>query len=363
MKPLALTLSVLFGAAATLSVTCQLSNASERYQSDAYQVQLPIEKQAIRLEKLSGEFQASEYTKILSDQEGKITNVLVNDGAVVKKGTPLFEFNTTFARLAVQAAQEEYQRALDNILDLTKSGVTRGERLDGARQAIDATRKNLLVAQEALVDTTIVAPFSGKVGQILVSAGNFVTKGQELTELIAVSDVELHFSAPNDVLYPYLTTLSDPSAHTPPTVSVKNANGQFIDGTLSFVDSKTTEQDQTLSAYATFTNSDNQLLVGSKTELYLNAIERQATLFVPKQAVHTKETQSFVYVLDGDKKVLEVPVAPLMVKSEIEGYLAVTGLEANQFVVNDPYAYELVGRKIEPIVNLVEGLNQILSRG
>lgn len=361
MNKLALSLGLTLTLAPAIFFSCQTSQAKSSEQSTAYMVQLPVERIATQLIALEGEFKPSKYTQILTENSGKIANIFVQDGDYVEKGQPLLEFDSTIAALAVKAAESEYQLAIRNIIELTRTTNENDPKYVMASHAVEETRKNLLSAQQEHEATTMFAPFSGKLGQIRFNAGNYANKGELVTELVASDTVELHFNAPSSVLEAFrqaLNTIPDNLR-----VSIPGNDGHFVDGKLKYVDAKLSNQQDLLHAYAVFNNQNGEHLIGSTTAFYLNSPKSAPQLFVPASSLHTKADTSTLFVLDDQRVVRSKQVTLANIKETYTGYVPIeSGLEPDDFVLMTPEAPSLEGQQIDPMVNLVNQLNEILNR-
>lgn len=362
MNKLALTLGLTLTLAPTLFFSCQVSQAKTAQYPTSYLVHLPIQRQVTKLIELEGEFRSPKYTQILAEHSGKITAIHARDGDYVDQGQPIVEFDSTLAELAVKTAQNEYQIATRNIIELTRTSREDDPKLKTAARAVQETRNNLLLAQQDLNATTMYAPFSGTLGQIRFNAGNYVNEGDFIADLVATDRVELHFDASPQVLNVFRQVLSNyPDSLN---ASILSPEGQYIDGKLRYVDSKIANQAQQLSAYAVFDNQNGEHLIGSKTAFYLNSPKQEPQLFVPASAIHTDDGTPTLFVLDEKRIVRAKQVTLATIKETVSGYTPIkSGLVASDFVLSSPDAPHLVGKKIEPVVNIVNQLNEILNRG
>lgn len=361
MNKLAVTLGLTITLAPTLFFSCQISQAKTANYPNSYLVHLPIQRQVTQLIELEGEFRSPKYTQILAEHSGKITAIHVRDGSYIDQGQPILEFDSTLANLAVKTADNEYQMATRNIIELTRTTREDDPKLRNAVRAVEETRRNLLAAQQDRKATTMYAPFSGTLGQIRFNAGNYVNEGDFIADLVATDKVELHFNASPQVLNVFRQGLNNyPDSLK---ASIVSEDGQYIDGQLAYVDSKIAEQQQQLSAYAVFDNRNGKHLIGSKTAFFLNSPEQVPQLFVPTSSVHTDDGTPTLFVLDEKRIVRAKQVTLASVKETVSGYVPIqSGVVASDFVLSSPDAPLLVGKKIEPVVNIVNQLNEILSR-
>ncbi|WP_038173341.1 MULTISPECIES: efflux RND transporter periplasmic adaptor subunit [Vibrio] len=361
MNKLALSLGLSLTLAPAFFFSCQISQAKSSESTTAYMVELPIERSATKLIALEGEFKPSQYTQIVAENSAKIVNIYVHDGEYVEKGAPLLEFDPTLAALAVKAAEKEYQMATRNIIELTRTSQEDDPRFQTAVRAVEETRNNLLLAQKEQEATTIHAPFSGKLSQIRFNAGNYVNEGALIAELVANDTVELHFTASAEVLNVFRQMLNN--APDSLQASIINKDGHYIEGKLKYVDAKLSDQDAFLRAYAVFDNHNDEHLIGSKTAFYLNSPGPEPQLFVPSSAIHTNDGTPTLFVLDKHRTVQAKQVTLAKIKESYNGYVPIeSGLASDDFVLTTPDAPELVGKKIDPMVNLVNQINEILKR-
>ncbi len=361
MKKLALSIGLTLALAPTLFFTCQRSQAGANQHATAYVVQFPIERQVTQLTALEGEIRPSKYTQLIAEQNAKIDTIYVQDGEMVAKGEPLFSYDASLAALAVKAAENEYQFATRNIIELTRTAHENDPRINTAARAVDKTRSNLLKAQKALASTTVYAPFAGKIGQVRFNTGNLVKEGELISELVATDTIEVHFEAPPEVLNRFRQVLNS----QPDTIqtSLVSEDGDFIDGKLRYVDSTLSLNRENLAAYAVFDNTKGKHLIGSKTTLYLNSPTQKAQLFVPKVSIHTTDGTPTLFVLDEKRIVRPKQITLATIKESYIGYTPIAeGIKPTDFVLTTPDAPKLVGKKIDPMVNLVNQLNEILSR-
>lgn len=361
MNRLALSLGLLFTLALTIVLSCQLTQAKPNNNVTAYLVQFPSERPATQLVALNGEFKPSQYTQILAENSGKITKIFVQDGDYVRQGEPLLEFDATLAKLAIQTAQNEYQIATRNIIELTRTTREDDPRFKSAIRAVDETRSNLLQAQREHKATTMYAPFSGTLGQFHLNAGNYVNKGQLITELIATDNIELHFSAPAQILSEHRQALSLNSDLV--VTSIATEEGKYIDGQLKYIDAKLADQAKELNAFAVFDNRNGTHLIGSSASFFLNSPKKVPQLFVPAASVHTQDGTPTLFVLDEKRVVRAKQVTIANIKESYTGYIPIqSGIAPNDFVVMTPKAPELVGKKIDPMIHLVNQINEVLKR-
>jgi len=158
----------------------------------------------------TGELVAKEDAQIASEVSGRITEILVDEGDAVEAAQVLLEIDPerrnleladaraglTEAGAALGEQERDYQRART----LHERGIASDADLDQsetalalARSRAESARARVGVAERAVRDASVRAPFAGLVARREVSRGEFVNAGQPLFELVALDPVEVEF--------------------------------------------------------------------------------------------------------------------------------------------------------------------------
>ena len=158
----------------------------------------------------TGQLLAKERAQIAAEVGGRITEVLIDEGAWVEAGAGVLAIDPErrslerdSARARMDEAREslrEQEREYRRMRDLRASKVASQTRLDQAETDLKLGKSRLLAAEaqlgvveRALRDATVSAPFSGLIARRTVSRGEFVAPGQELFELVSLDPIEVEF--------------------------------------------------------------------------------------------------------------------------------------------------------------------------
>ena len=157
--------------------------------ADTQAVRLPpVTVEPVRVQTLedrieaTGELLAPERAEIAAEVPGRVTEILVAEGTRVEAGTVVLEIDRERRELEVasaraqlgeaRAALQEMQRDAERIRTLHGRNVASDSRLDQAetqlalaRSRREAAEAALGVAQRALRDASVTAPFAGFVAQ------------------------------------------------------------------------------------------------------------------------------------------------------------------------------------------------------
>ena len=166
---------------------------------------------------ISGEIRAEQDATVRAEIGGSMTEVSVQEGEAVRKGALLGRIETrTLDDLrqsvssAVRSAENQLavaQREMERTEKLVQAGAIAARDLDVARTNVTAaeaqladTRSRLASTDRQIADTVLRAPIGGVVSTRYVNAGDVVSVGTELFQIIDPSSMRLEASVPSDDL-------------------------------------------------------------------------------------------------------------------------------------------------------------------
>jgi multidrug efflux system membrane fusion protein len=147
----------------------------------------------------------------------------------------------------------------------------------------------------------IRAPIAGRVGNLLVHAGNLVKVNDvALVVINRIKPVYVSFNAPE----PRLEAIRRYSEHRklPVQVTSRDDPGAKMTGSLGVIDNIVDSQTGTIHLKATFDNANGVLWPGQFVNVVMTLDNVNATV-VPAEAVQPGQKGQFVYVVKADKTV------------------------------------------------------------
>jgi membrane fusion protein (multidrug efflux system) len=315
--------------------------------ADTQAVRLPpVTVEPVRVQTLedrieaTGELLAPERAEIAAEVPGRVTEILVAEGARVEAGTVVLEIDRERRELEVasaraqlgegRAALQEMQRDAERIRTLHGRNVASDSRLDQAetqlalaRSRLEAAEAALGVAQRALRDASVTAPFAGFVAQRRVSRGEFVNAGQPLFELVALDPIEVELHLPE--VDAGRIALGQPLALT-----VAPYPGEVFRATLTYVSPTIDPRSRTLRVKAQLANPEGRLRPGLFARADLGVAQREGVAMIPEEAILQRADGAVAFRLLGDR------VERVRVETGVhhEGWIeVVTGLGPSDRVV------------------------------
>jgi membrane fusion protein (multidrug efflux system) len=158
----------------------------------------------------SGELVARRQTTLTAEVMGRVTALRHIEGEAVRAGDVVLEIDRERRLLELDVAQaqvaktlaslERQRRETQRMRTLHESNVASVSRLEAAETELKlaeanaaAERAQLGVAQRALADSSVKAPFDGKLGRRYANVGQFVQVGAPLFEVVSLGPIEVVF--------------------------------------------------------------------------------------------------------------------------------------------------------------------------
>ena len=268
----------------------------------------------------SGRLEAVDKVEIRPLVPGTIVAVHFADGALVKKGDPLFTIDPRpyVAQVDQAAAQLAAAQARSGY---TSTDAARAERLladnaiakrdyDEKQNASHEAAANLKAAQAALETakinltyTQIVAPVSGRVSRAEMTVGNIVSTGSSaplLTTLVSVSPIYASFDVDEQTYLRYLSR--DSRASVPVSLGLANEDGFSREGKVASVDNQLDTGSGTIRVRARFDNADGSLVPGLYARIKVGGGTPHPAVLIDDAAIGTDQDKKFVMVVDADNR-------------------------------------------------------------
>jgi membrane fusion protein (multidrug efflux system) len=177
-------------------------------------------------------------------------------------------------------------------------------------QSLMAARARVSVAEKAVADTIVRAPFAGIVGERVVSLGDYVTRGTKVASVVRVDPLRIELTVPEQ----YVSTVQ---AGRAVTFAVDAYPGEIFTGHVRYVSPSVTAQTRALTVEAVVPNPDRRLKPG----FFATARIEQAALpgiLVPAAAVRTVAGTARVFVVTGDRVEERIVVTGQAVGERVE---------------------------------------------
>lgn len=288
---------------------------------------------ATTFQEFSASLEGSRDIQIRPQVQGYIVKILIDEGAHVTKGQPLFNINDqpfreqlNNAKAGLSAARANLATAQINVARLTplvENNIISDVQLKTAQTAYNAATANVSQA-EAMVNnaqinlgyTVIRAPADGYIGRIPFKTGSLVGTStvEPLTVLSDINEIYAYFSlSENDFIrfksqFPG-NTIEEKIKQMPPVELVLPDNSTYPQkGRVETVSGQFNNTMGAISFRASFQNTGGLLRSGNTGKIRLPRTIASA-LVVPQEATFELQDRTFVFVLGDSNKVNSAPIS------------------------------------------------------
>ncbi len=270
-----------------------------------------ISELADRIE-ATGQLVAKAEATVAAQVDGQITTIAVEEGDAVEQGQVLLEIDPQRRQLELADAQArlaeasagvtESWRELDRIQRLSTRAAASRARLDQAQTQLSLARARQSgaeaqtgLAARALEDSTVRAPFSGLIARRRVSAGEYLSTGLPLFDVVALDPIEVEFT---------LAEIDSARVKIGHQVQIRVApypDQDFV-GTVTVISPTIDPTTRTLRVKAELPNPTGQLRPGLFARADLGISLRNNVSMVPEEALVQRADGSVLFRLtEGDR--------------------------------------------------------------
>jgi membrane fusion protein (multidrug efflux system) len=244
----------------------------------------------------TGRIEAMQAIELRPELQGRITELLFQEGQGVAEGTPLIKVDDAMLRAQAERAAADRDLArqqLERVRRLRAENASSPADLERAEAAARSTEAALGLLALQIERSTVRAPFAGVVGQRFVSVGDWVDSGTRLLTLQTVDPQRAVIEVPER--YAQALRGGQTIAFT-----VAAQPGRTFDGTVDFIDPVVQDATRTIVVKARVPNRERLLRPGMFIEAQLATSTRAQAVVIPEDAVQPLRAGNVVWaVVDG----------------------------------------------------------------
>ncbi len=289
----------------------------------------------------TGELLAPQHAEIASEISGRITQIVLDEGAAAEVGASVLEIDPERRQLELvtmraglfeaQTALVNQRRATERVRELHRRTVASESDLEQAEtqlrladSRLSAAGARVGVAERALADASVRAPFSGLVAQRFVSVGEFVQPGTKLFELVSLDPIEVEFR---------LAEVDSSRVAVGQQVAVRVAPypDEVFEAHVTVISPMIDARTRTLRVKAALENQEGRLRPGLFARADLGVSRRSGVLMIPEEAILQRSDGSVVFRMVGEDRVQrQVVELGVFRNGQVE---VVSGLDARDHIV------------------------------
>lgn len=247
----------------------------------------------------AGQAESVRRTTLTAQVEGTIQSVPVRENVAVATSAVLLQIDTTEyalgvaqARADLLAAETDYRQQIlfdDEIEDAAVRAER--ERIARTRSGLDQAEVRLRQAELQLERAVVRAPFGGRVANLLVVPGQYVTAGTDLLTIVDLNPIKVEVH----VLEAELGFLSEGRGAT---VTFAAFPGELFEGRISTINPVVDPETRTGRVTVLLDNRAGRIKPGMYAEISLDAEALPDRVLVPRSAVLERDQRDIVFVFE-----------------------------------------------------------------
>lgn len=251
---------------------------------------------------ISGSIEANESVVLRSEVSGLVTGIFFKEGSNVNKGAVLVKINDRDIQAQLRDALTKQELAATNenrAKQLLQKGAISQEEYDTALAGLKSLQAQAALIRAQLAKTSLIAPFSGKIGLRSISVGDYLTSSTVIANLLSTNPIKVNFSVPER----YVGQIKMNSEISFTT----DASGKVYKGKVFAIEPGINQQTRTLQIKALAPNASSELIPGSFAKIKLALSTLPNAILIPTQAIIPVLKGKMVYISkDGKAKQVKV---------------------------------------------------------
>ncbi|MBP7821570.1 MAG: efflux RND transporter periplasmic adaptor subunit [Saprospiraceae bacterium] len=242
----------------------------------------------------NGSFLPFKQVAVISDVQGKITSLSVNNGDFVPEGKVILTVDSELLQNELNITQKNLKKAendLSRLNNLLGDGGITQQQIDDASLQIEILKSKIISIEKQLRNTSIKAPISGTVSGKRIEKGSYLAPGSIILDLVNIQKLKMT-----------VTLTEEQVVHVKKGQKIRisadlNPNKSYY-GIITFVDIKA-DASRRYPVEIEITN-DNQLKANMSGKAYFDIGGNISALAIPRDCIVGSLRDAKVYVVEGN---------------------------------------------------------------
>lgn len=329
-------------------VIVKLKGNKEKAQSSVYHYNkeevIYVQADTLESEKISsdqtftGSFEPFKESRVSSELQGKINEIFVPEGSLVKQGQPIIQLDNSLLKLSLQSAivqKEGLEADVRRFEILVKADAIQGVQLEKAELGLRSAKVQVASLNEQINKSTIRAPFTGIVTAKLTEVGAFAAPGIPLIQISDISRLKFTVNVPE-------ADLSQFRLGQEYAVTADAYPDSEFSARVAMIGSKANAGNSFPVQMLVANTEDLKIKSGMFGKLSQSSEQTSEGIFVPSSALQGTAGQTQIYLIRNGKAVLQ----NIVVDAKLNNTSRVSsGLKAGDMIITGG------------IINLFDGAN------
>lgn len=276
---------------------------SDDANKEAQVVALPVEMaearigQVVALYSATATLQAEGEARVVPRLTGRVVELKVEEGDIVRAGQVLARLDDDRLRLEVARAEAELSRLRQDYNrhhEMHQRNLISTEAFERLKYELEAQQAQAELVRLELSWTAITAPIAGVVSERMIRVGNMVDTVQPVFVVTAMDRLEATLHVPE-------REMARLAAGQPTLLQVDALPGLRFEGRVARISPVIDASSGTFRVTVDVEDSSRRLRPGMFGRFHIVHDTREAALLVPVEAVLSEDGHQSVFVIDGDQ--------------------------------------------------------------
>ena len=256
----------------------------------------PIARMADMLQ-LPGSLEPFRVVAVPVEQDGRIAEVLCEEGQWIQANDVILRLDSALlkAEYARAKAQADFdRRTLERSAELLERGVFNKSQIEEAEARASVSGAILEVAGTNLERATIKAPIAGILNELPAEAGEWVSKGNTIAQIVEIGKMKVVIQVPERDIH-YLRLGSNIQ------MTVDALDAVTVQGQVTYISEIADEATRTTRVEVVVDNSNRSLKGGMIVRAQISRRTINNAIMIPLSSIIPLEEGKVVYVVSEDK--------------------------------------------------------------
>lgn len=289
---------------------------------------------------VTGRTRASRKISLRAETDGQIANIAVEKGQLVKKGQILakLELRDRAARvLDTEQTLNQRQIQYNAAKELAEKGFNSRVRLAEARAQLESARAQLKQARVELSNVNIKAPFDAIVNNQTVEIGDYVSKGDDMFDLVDLNPVEI---------VGFLTEKQMEYVAEGTKAVAELLRGEMVEGEITFIAAAANSETRTFEMEMMLPNPEHKIKEGLTAKINIPVSEASAYKISPSILSLADDGTVGVKIVNENS---QVEFKPIKLLKDTPEYLWVGGLPETVRIITVGQEFVIPGQTVKAV--------------
>lgn len=278
----------------------------------------------------AGTFEPERESRISAEVQGKINEVLVDAGSIVKEGQLLIRLDNSLQKLqlkTVEVQMDGLKADINRFTILMRADAIQGVQLEKAELGLRSAKVQRATLLEQINKTTVRAPFNGVVTAKLSEEGAFAAPGVPLLQITDLANLKFTINvSENDLKIFHLNNAYQVTADAYPEISLR--------GRITMIGSKANTGNSFPVHFTVNNTSSFKIKSGMFGKVNLKQHNQGKGIIISASSIAGSADQPQVYLLKNGRSVLQ----DIRISKKIQDKAVVAaGLKAGDIIITNGF--------------------------